>query len=244
MPNRDHLNEPQRAFAEKLFELYPDFLPTRSLYLDFEGSGSGWELIISLFWPKHREPRRFAWRICRDSKRVTREDVQSALEELEISGSGPSVVVAYSQGGYEPNERERLIDLLGIDPWPKASWVNLLHPFQQCPQMTATIERHRHVVHKKDKSQVRRSLEALEWEFDIIRDQAIRGHNNRYSDGLDGKMQVLSLAQKYARGGLSDAELKDLKAYCLQDVKSMYRIARTCELGLYGRGQRRERYRR
>ena len=36
-----NLTTDQQAFAEKLFELYPEFLPTRSLYLDLEGSGSG-----------------------------------------------------------------------------------------------------------------------------------------------------------------------------------------------------------
>ncbi len=39
------------SFAETLFESYPEFLPTRSLYLDLEGSGSGNERVVSFYWP-------------------------------------------------------------------------------------------------------------------------------------------------------------------------------------------------
>ena len=41
------LTEPQRSFALKLFETYPSFLPTHSLYLDLKGTGGGVEHIVS-----------------------------------------------------------------------------------------------------------------------------------------------------------------------------------------------------
>ena len=33
------LSEPQRWFAQTLFDTYPSFLPTQSLYVDLEGTG-------------------------------------------------------------------------------------------------------------------------------------------------------------------------------------------------------------
>ena len=61
------LNEVQTAFASVLFEIYEDFLPTRSLDLDLEGSGSGIEEAISFYWPRNRLPKRFAWAIREES---------------------------------------------------------------------------------------------------------------------------------------------------------------------------------
>ena len=34
--------EAKRRFAETLFELFPDFIPTQAVYLNLEGRSAGW----------------------------------------------------------------------------------------------------------------------------------------------------------------------------------------------------------
>ena len=236
------LNDEQLAFARKLFELYPTFLPTRSLYIDLEGSGNGSESIVNLFWPQNSGDQRFTWVVRPRSGAITSEDIHKAVEELGLIDPQPQWVVIYAQGRYESDERERLIKLLGNDPWPNAVWVNLLHVFQKCPEMTAAIKNHRNVRYRRDRTQIRRSLESLEWEFGIKRPPSIRSKSNEYSDGQTGTMTVLTLADQLVRGTIATSQGKLLYRYCKQDVLSMHRISRDSERGLYGPTARGRRY--
>jgi len=236
------LTDDQTAFARKMFELYPTFLPTKSLYVDLEGSGSGSESIVSLFWPQNSRAKRFTWVIRSATSAIASEDINKAVEELGIIDPQPQWIVTYAQGRYESEERERLIQLLGQDPWPNAIWINLLHVFQECREMTSAIRQHRNVKYRRDRTQIRRSLESLEWEFGITRNPNIRSKSNEYSDGLTGTMAVLTLAAELVGGTISTSQEKILYRYCKQDVHSMHRISRDCERGLYGRAARGRRY--
>ena len=236
------LTKDQDAFARKLFELYPTFLPTKSLYVDLEGSGNGSESIVNLFWPQNSRAKRFTWVVKSATGAITPEDIDKAAGDLGIIDPQPQWIVTYAQGRYESEERERLIQLLGQDPWPNAVWINLLHVFQECREMTAAVRRHRNVKYRRDRTQIRRSLESLEWEFGITRDPRIRSKSNEYSDGLTGTMAVLTLAAELVRGTISASQEKILYRYCKQDVHSMHRISRECERGLYGRAARGRRY--
>ena len=50
-----------REFAETLFGLYPDFIPTQALYIDLEGRQSGSEDILSFYRPALPGSVRFSW---------------------------------------------------------------------------------------------------------------------------------------------------------------------------------------
>ena len=43
--------DPKARFAEALFGIYPEFLPTQALYIDLEGRNSGQQDILSCYWP-------------------------------------------------------------------------------------------------------------------------------------------------------------------------------------------------
>ena len=233
MQRKVRLTNEQLGFANTLFELYPDFRPTQSLYLDFEGSGNGHESVISLYWPQNRSPNRFAWRMRSKEPTLTSELILDAIETLGLPGNEVKQIVVYSPGRWDPDERERLIHLFDGNPWPNASWINLLLVTQKSKEMSSAIKTHRNVVFKKDKTQVRHSLEALEWEFKIFRDPSIRSHGNAYRDGAEGKMEVLELIKTIVSGQATEAEKKLLEKYCTQDVKSMFMISRFCERGLF-----------
>jgi len=152
---------------------------------------------------------------------------------MGLARNNVNQVVAYSGGQEFPEERGRLVDLLHQDPWPDATWVNLLWVTQKSKEISNAIKQHRNVVFKRDKKQVRRSLEALEWEFKIFREPSIRSHSNVYRDGADGGMEVLKLTKAVVLGQANPAETQLLKRYCQQDVKSMFAISRHCERGLF-----------
>ena len=238
-----NLTTDQQAFAEKLFELYPEFLPTRSLYLDLEGSGSGNERVLSVFWPQNPSPTRFEWVVAGPGEIIDGEVMEEIIDELGVDVEALNSVVVYSAGGLDPQERSRVIELLDYDPWPDSTWVNLLLATQRSSEMSAAIKNHRHVVFKRDRKQVRRSLEALEWEFGITRPPQIRGHNNNYSDGLEGEMHPLQSASDYSTGQLDESEQHWFESYCRQDVESMFKIARVCERGIFSSGERARRAR-
>jgi hypothetical protein len=223
----------QLAFGRKLFEVYPEFLPTRSLYVDLEGSGSGNEQVVSIFWPQNPSRTRFEWAVARPSEVIDRKVVNSLIDNLGADIENINSVVVYSAGREDPDERTRLIDLLDYDPWPNATWVNLLYVTQLCTEMRRAIRAHRNVVFHSDRTQVRRSLEALEWEFGIFRTPEIRGHNNIYSDGISGDMHPLQSASDYAAGLLGEEEMEWFEAYCRQDVESMFKISRKCDRALH-----------
>jgi hypothetical protein len=237
------LNAAQVAFAQKMFELYESFLPTRALYVDLEGSGGGIESIASFYWPQNSRSERFTWSVRTPTDPISMSDIQATVADLGLVGSEPGWVVTYAQGRYASEERERIIELLGGDPWPNAVWVNLLHVFQECPEMTRSIKEHRNVRFKRDRTRIRRSLESLEWEFGIVRDPSIRSHSNQYSDGAEGEISVLSLAKQFIQETISQNDLSSLENYCRQDVESMLKISRMCERGMFDRRERARRYR-
>ena len=235
------MGDPKKQFAETLFGLYPDFLPTQGLYLDLEGNGSGSENILSFYWPALPGARRFSW-----MRRTESTDIRSAEIRTHIDSIGASRarwIVVYSAGQESPDERERLIGLLGQDPFPGSSWINLLHVTQQSRVIRSSIREHRNVWYARDQLRVRNSLEALEWEFGIERPVNIRSHSYCYRDldGGCGHMEVLATAQRSMLGSATEEEEQSLRDYCEADVKNMFQIAYASEQLLFTRSERRNR---
>ena len=228
-------------FAKALFDIYPAFVPTQALYLDLEGRNHGSEDIVSLYWPVRTGSERFSWlkRTCDAGLRL-----EQFVNHLEATGAGAAKwVVVYSAGGEEPEEQRRLIDLFGKDPLPNLDWINLHFAVQMCQPLKASIRRNRNVWYCRDRSRVRYSLEALEWEFAIKRPTNIRSHSNCYKDmgGRSGQMEVLSIAQSVMNGSASEHEELCLSQYCEADVKNMFQIAYTSERMIFSRNERRSR---
>lgn len=235
--------DPNIEFAKTLLDLYPTFIPTQALYLDLEGSGSGSENIVSFYWPVLPGNQRFSWIKRSDSSTIEFADLEAHFKT--IGAARAKWIVVYSPGQELPDERVRLVGLLGQDPFPNSEWINLLYVVQQCKEMTRSITKHRFVWYGRDRKQVRNSLEALEWEFGIERPINIRSHSNRYKDldGGFGQMEVLATAQRSTTGSASDEDERTLLAYCTADVKNMFEIAYASEQLLFPPSQRRERRR-
>ena len=231
----------KREFARVLFDLYPDFIPTQALYLDLEGRMNGSEDLVSFFRPALPGPTRFSWITRSETSDIDLKAVNTHLDT--IGATAPKWIVVYSGGQASPDEQSRVIDLLGQDPFPDSEWINLLHIVQRCREIRRSIRDHRHVWFGADRSRVRSSLEALEWEFGIKRSIEIRSHSNRYRDldGGPGLMEVLSTAQRVIDGTASEDEELYLRAYCESDVKSMYEISYACEQMLFDKQQRTDR---
>lgn len=228
-------------FAETLFDLHPDFIPTQALYLDLEGRKNGSEDIVSMYWPVLPGAERFSW-----IKRSQTSDIgvnEMELHVQSIKATDAKWIVVYSGGQELPDERSRVVDLLGHDPFPNSGWINLLYVVQQCREMRRSITEHRNVWHGADRIQVRNSLEALEWEFGIERPINIRSHSNCYRDlnGNRGEMQVLATAQRLISGSGTEEEEQSLREYCEADVRSMFEIAYTAEKLLFTQSERRSR---
>ena len=237
------MTDPKKQFAETLFGLHPDFIPTQALYLDLEGNGSGSENILSFYWPAQPDADRFSWMKRSESFNIGPVEMEAHLDS--IGASRARWIVVYSAGQESPDERERLIGLLGGDPFPKSSWINLLYIVQQCKDMKRSITEHRNVWYGADRIQVRNSLEALEWEFGIERPINIRSHSNCYRDldGGHGDMQVLATAQRSISESATEEEEQSLRDYCEADVSSMFEIAYTSEKLLFTQSVRRDRRR-
>ena len=230
-------------FAETLFDLHPAFIPTQALYLDLEGRQNGSEEIVSMYWPVLPGAVRFSW-----IKRSQTSDIgvqDMALHVQSIKATDAKWIVVYSGGQELPDERSRVVDLLGQDPFPKSEWINLLYVVQQCREMRRSITEHRNVWYGADRIQVRNSLEALEWEFGIERPINIRSHSNCYRDldGGHGEMQVLATAQRSISGSATEEEEQSLREYCEADVRSMFEIAYTAEKLLFTQSERQGRRR-
>lgn len=230
-----------KRFAEKLFAIYPGLIPTQALYLDLEGRQHGSEDILSMYWPMLPRNKRFSW-----IKRTGLSPIGAAElgAHLQSLGAGSARwVVVYSAGKDSPEERSRLMDLLGHDPFPDSIWINLLHVVQQCREIKHSITRHRNVWYGADRKQVRKSLEALEWEFGIRRPVNIRSHSNRYrdNDGEKGQMEVLTVSSRCLDGSASEGEQMALVDYCTADVKNMYEVTRACERLNFSNDERRVR---
>ena len=237
------VEDPQKQFAETLFSLHPEFLPTQGLYLDLEGNGSGSEHIVSFYWPTLRSGKRFSWLKKSGEANIGPAEMKTHLDS--IGASRARWIVVYSAGQESPDERERLIGLLGGDPFPKSSWINLLYVVQQRKDMKRSITEHRNVWYGADRIQVRNSLEALEWEFGIERPINIRSHSNCYRDldGGHGDMQVLATAQRSISESATEEEEQSLREYCEADVRSMFEIAYTSEKLLFSQSERQYRRR-
>ena len=231
----------KRLFAKELFNLYRDFVPSLALYLDLEGRKNGSEDILSMYWPVLRGSERFSWFKQGDSTEINSRDLEAYLKSNRET-SVDSIVV-YSGGQESPDERTRLTELLGDDPFPNSTWINLLHVVQQCRDIKASIREHRNVWYGRDQIRVRYSLEALEWEFGIERPANIRSHSNRYKDLNDefGQMKVLTNAKLSISGSATEDEERSLREYCEADVKNMFEIAYASERLLFTRNERRDR---
>ena len=230
-------------FAETLFGLYPDFIPTQAVYLDLEGRQHGSEDILSLFWPLLPGDQRFSW-----LRRTVLTDIELEEVESHLRSTGAAKarwIVVYSGGGKSPDEQQRLAEVLGQDPFPDSEWINLLFVVQQCDEIKKSITEHRNVWYSADRIQVRNSLEALEWEFGIERSINLRSHSNRYSDlgGEAGLMEVLSTSERSISGIATTEDNENLRKYCEADVKNMFEIAYGCERLLFSRSERTERRR-
>jgi len=235
------MGDPKKQFAETLFGLYPDFLPTQGLYLDLEGNGSGSENILSFYWPALPSARRFSWIRRSESTDIGYAEIKTHIDS--IGAFRARWVVVYSAGQESPDERERLIGLLGQDIFPEGSWINLLHVTQQSPAIKSSIRDHRNVWYARDQIRVRYSLEALEWEFGIERPVNIRSHSYRYRDldGGPGHMEVLATAQRSMLESATEEEEQSLRDYCEADVKNMFQVAYASEQLLFTRSERRNR---
>lgn len=239
------LNDVQTAFASTLFRIYENFLPTRALYLDLEGSGGGSEAAINLFWPQNSSLKRFSWAVGGAMSVLTAGDVGYVLDDLDLANDEPKWVVVFSAGDLTKGvsqERSRVEALFEGNPFPDSAWVNLHYVIKNCKPMKASIRKHRFVWHTGE-TRTRYGLEALEREFKIERPPVIRSHSNSYADSLPGEMNILESIQRFRTGEASDREVAHLRNYCRADVESMFTIARECEKGLFNRRQRGKRWR-
>lgn len=233
--------DPRVRFAETLFGIYPEFLPTQALYLDLEGRSSGPQDILSCYWPVLSGSKRFSWIRRTNSSEIDLASVEAHLEE--IGAAGAKWIVVYSAGQLLPDERDRVIGMLGQDPFPDGEWINLLHVVQRCTEMRGSIREHGYAWYERDQTRIRNSLEALEWEFSIKRPVSLRSHSYRYKDldGGAGSMEVLSTARRSMEGSAEEEEETALRAYCEADVKHMFEIANASEHLVFSRDERRVR---
>ena len=231
------------AFAEALFGTYSNFLPTRSLYVDFEGSGGGLEDVLTLFWPPKPGAERVRWVVRKADEFVPDlVHVADALDSLEIPDSSPRHIVVFSGGVELPYEQERFEQAYG-DIWgPSVKWLNLHTVLRSSRPMMAAI-RKRRAVWRTGKRTADYSLEALEHEFGIVRPIDLRSASKSYADSVPGTLTPLHFTRQWATGEIKRHDLNRLKRYCRYDVDSMFKIARESEKLLFERKDRARRYR-
>lgn len=125
---------------------------------------------------------------------------------------------------------------------PAAEWINLHSVLRRCWQTERAITRRalRTVRQggrrrsparrpRDDEKQVRKSLEALEFEFGLKRPVELRRHGNIYSDGSKGLMKILETEKALLDGNADEDQIDALVDYCTWDVRSMFKIARACQ---------------
>ena len=231
----------QKAFAKNLFDRHPTFIPTQALYVDLEGRQHGSEDILSLYWPVLPSAARFSWLTRTEGNPLELEHFLHHVETIKAKKA--KWIVVFSSGGDSPEERLRLADLFGRDPFPDSEWINLHQILSKSRHTKASIRQNRNVWFCRDRSRVRYSLEALEWEFGIERPSNIRSHSNCYKDmgGMSGQMEVLSMVQRVMNGSASENEELCLSQYCESDVKNMFEIASASEFILFSKLDRRSR---
>ena len=77
--------DPQKQFAETLFSLHPEFLPTQGLYLDLEGNGSGSENIVSFYWSTLRSGKMFSWLKKSEEANIGPAELKTHLDSIDAS---------------------------------------------------------------------------------------------------------------------------------------------------------------
>jgi hypothetical protein len=222
------LTSTKSAFAGVLFSAYPDFRPTRALYLDFEGS-LGNERILSLFWPRKlgADRLRLLWR---GSEHLTlgKAGLVGTLDELGCDPDSLGYLVVFSGGVTTPDEKVRFEEVFGTGFFSEATWINLHEVLRECPEMMRAIRARRHCWFTEE-TRVRYSLENLEREFGIYRPVDLRSHSHSYGDGSKGLMNVLELVAQVVSGKATEVQAALLTSYCLMDVSSMFKICRACQ---------------
>ena len=217
------------AFATQLFKVWPGFAPTRTMYLDFEGSGSD-EQILSLFWPRLKKSDRFEmlWRGW-DDQGMDSDSLANVLNILDCDHRAVEWIGVFSAGQPIPDEQLRFEHQFGGGWFPNAEWVNFHWLLRNCRPLRRQVTSTAWARNLKDKSQIRLSLENLEYEFGIVRPVTLRSHSNVYADGRQGGMSPLESEQTAYHGeGESAEEFELLEHYCYMDVESLFRIARRC----------------
>lgn len=220
------------SFAQELFDQYPDLAPTRSLYLDLEGSGGGTdddsdkgtESVLTVCWPQKGEPDRYK-RIRRPSKSqpMTLQQLNDTLDELSINRAQLNHIVVFSGGMEEPDEKKRFEKVFGENIFGNSEWVNLHRVLRETPQMKRAIRQSRWVWLTSRRS-AHYCLEALEHEFNFRRPVNTRAHSNSYADGNPGTIYALKLANSWVDGSASVDDIRLLELYTRQDVEGMFRI--------------------
>jgi len=229
VPRQLKANKSRLAFANALFSAVPEFRPTRALYLDFEGSGAGDEGLLSLFWPWNAGPERFQWIWKPDlHEQMDPAQLKGVMSDLGCDARSLEWVVVFSGGKDVAEEQERFETTFGHRALPLARWVNLHRIVTMSTVTKRAIRDARNVWHTGEK-RTRYSLEALEYEFNIRRPPELRSHSNSYADGRPGLMNVLTSVSAVMRETADQLEEENLHQYCVQDVRSMFDIARASQ---------------
>lgn len=216
-------------YAENLFATWPEFLPTRALYLDLEGGGSGNEQILSLYSPRLAGSDRFAmlWRGSSDLSMDT-NSLTRALRKLAVNQNSLKWVVVFSGGQLAPTEKTRFESVFGEQWFPQANWVNLHYPMRKSRKVKKAVRDTRWAVRKKDKIRVPYSLENLEYQFGYVRQPELRAHENIYADRSPGLCKILEFEQAAFQAKSEMKGYEVIAEYCSWDVQTMFRIARWC----------------
>jgi hypothetical protein len=220
------------SFSQELFHQHPDLIPTRSLYLDLEGSGGGTdddsdkgtESVLTVCWPQKGESDRYK-RIRRPSRSqpMTQQQLVDVLDELSINRAKLNHIVVFSGGMEEPGEKKRFEKVFGKNIFGNSEWVNLHTVLRKTKQMKLAIRDSRWVW-LTGKTSAHYCLEALEHEFNFRRPVNTRAHSNSYADGNPGMIYALKLANSWVDGSATVDDIRLLELYTRQDVEGMFRI--------------------
>ena len=213
-------------FGNTLFEIYPEFITTRSLYIDFEGTGSD-EYILSLFWPQLKKVDRFnfLWRGDK-SRLITHQSINKILRNMNFNIKILNSVVVFSVGDENPEEKDRFSNVLSKSDLNFYPWVNLHYVLKNSRETRSFIRKTAWAKYYKDQSRIRSSLENLEYQFGKIRYPELRSASNIYGDGKEGMMEILTRENELYKSNLQITSDPYILEYCRYDVESMFFISR------------------
>jgi len=219
-------------YSKNLFEMHPNYRPTQSLFIDFEGS-RGHERILSLYWPQLAGDLRFEllWRGWGDAD-LTTACLTELLMEMSCDPSRLKWITVFSGGEEQPNERLRFEDLFGSDFFPQAEWVDLHRVMRNSWMLRRAVRAARWARSTIGEQRAVNNLENLEYQFGYVRPRGIRGHNYQHDDGTSGGMHVLDREQELYSNSANLFDDQELIDYCRWDVETMFRITRWCEKNL------------